>query len=69
MKHDRWLLITSCAVGLFASIGALLPCPILPPLFADGQVNAINSFAGIPPKFLLSRSLTSHFRPPAPAIP
>jgi len=57
MKQDRWLLIASCAVGLFASIGASLPYPILPPLFADGQVNAINSFAGIPPKFLLGIAL------------
>lgn len=57
MKNDRLLLITSCAVGLFASIGASLPYPILPPLFADGQVNAINSFAGIPPKFLLGIAL------------
>jgi MFS family permease len=57
MKNDRLLLITSCAVGLFATIGASLPYPVLPPLFADGQVNAINSFAGIPPKFLLGLAL------------
>ena len=57
MKSERLLLITSCAVGLFATIGASLPYPVLPPLFADGQVNAINSFAGIPPKFLLGIAL------------
>jgi len=57
MKNERLLLITACAVGLFATIGASLPYPVLPPLFADGQVNAINSFAGLPPKFLLGLAL------------
>ncbi len=57
MKNDRLLLITSCAVGLFSTVGASLPYPVLPPLFADGQVNAINSFAGLPPKFLLGLAL------------
>jgi len=57
MKNKRLLLVTSCAVGLFATVGAALPYPVLPPLFADGQVNAINSFAGLPPKFLLGLAL------------
>lgn len=57
MKNDRLLLITACAVGLFSTVGASLPYPVLPPLFADGQVNAINSFAGWPPKFLLGLAL------------
>ncbi len=57
MKNDRLLLITSCAVGLFSTVGASLPYPVLPPLFADGQINAINSFAGLPPKFLLGLAL------------
>jgi len=57
MKSDRLLLITACVVGLFSTVGASLPYPVLPPLFADGQVNAINSFAGLPPKFLLGLAL------------
>lgn len=57
MANKRLLLFTSCAVGLFATVGAALPYPILPPLFADGQVNAFNSFAGLPPKFLLGLAL------------
>jgi DHA1 family tetracycline resistance protein-like MFS transporter len=57
MKNNNLLLITSCAVGLFATVGAALPYPVLPPLFADGQVNAINSFAGLPPKLLLGVAL------------
>jgi MFS family permease len=57
MKNKNLLLLTSCAVGLFATVGAALPYPVLPPLFADGQVNALNSFAGLPPKFLLGLAL------------
>jgi DHA1 family tetracycline resistance protein-like MFS transporter len=53
----RILVITICAVGLLSTVGAALPYPVLSPLFADGQINGLNHFAGLPPKFLLSLAL------------
>jgi DHA1 family tetracycline resistance protein-like MFS transporter len=53
----RLLVFTACAVGLLSTVGAALPYPILSPLFADGQINGLNHFAGLPPKFLLGLAL------------
>ena len=39
-----------CLLGLFSTIGASLPYPILPPLFASGASNGLNTFLGLPPK-------------------
>ncbi|PTU71637.1 MFS transporter [Chromobacterium haemolyticum] len=51
------LVVTVCLVGLLSNAGASIPYPLLPPLFADGQVNALNNFAGLPPKLLLGVAL------------
>jgi MFS family permease len=51
---DRLLVLAACAVGILATIGASLPYPVLPPLFADGQPSGLNSWAGLPPKLLYS---------------
>lgn len=56
--HNRLLIAIACLLGLFATIGASLPYPILPPLFAAGEVNGLNSFMGLPPKLLFGLALT-----------
>ncbi len=56
--HTRLLIAAACLLGLFSTIGASLPYPILPPLFAAGVANGLNSFMGLPPKLLLGLALT-----------
>lgn len=56
--HSRLLIATACLLGLFSTIGASLPYPILPPLFASGAANGLNSFLGLPPKLLFGLALT-----------
>lgn len=56
--HNKLLIAAACLLGLFATIGASLPYPILPPLFASGASNGLNSFLGLPPKFLFGLALT-----------
>lgn len=56
--HTKLLIAAACLLGLFATIGASLPYPILPPLFASGASNGLNSFLGLPPKFLFGLALT-----------
>ncbi|SHH20868.1 MFS transporter [Massilia sp. CF038] len=56
--HTKLLIAAACLLGLFATIGASLPYPILPPLFASGASNGLNSFMGLPPKFLFGLALT-----------
>jgi MFS transporter, DHA1 family, tetracycline resistance protein len=47
------LLITAaCLLALLSTVGASLPYPILPPLFASGAQNGLNQFLGLPPKLL-----------------
>lgn len=49
------LLITAaCLLALLSTIGASLPYPILPPLFASGAESGLNQFLGLPPKLLFS---------------
>ena len=55
--NDRLLIATLCALGLLSTTGASLPYPLLAPLFADGGVNGLNSFLGLPPKLLLGIAL------------
>ena len=53
------LLITAaCLLALLSTIGAALPYPILPPLFAAGVSNGLNHFLGLPPKLLFGLALT-----------
>lgn len=56
--HTRLLIAAACLLGLFSTIGASLPYPILPPLFASGASNGLNSFLGLPPKLLFGLALT-----------
>jgi len=56
--HTKLLIAAACLLGLFSTIGASLPYPILPPLFASGAVNGLNSFLGLPPKLLFGLALT-----------
>jgi DHA1 family tetracycline resistance protein-like MFS transporter len=56
--HTRLLIAAACLLGLFSTIGASLPYPILPPLFASGASNGLNTFLGLPPKLLLGLALT-----------
>jgi len=55
--NERLLIATLCALGLLSTTGASLPYPLLAPLFADGGVNGLNSFLGLPPKLLLGIAL------------
>ncbi|NHZ79429.1 MFS transporter [Massilia sp. CCM 8695] len=56
--HIHLLIAAACLLGLFSTIGAALPYPILPPLFASGASNGLNSFLGLPPKMLFGLALT-----------
>jgi MFS family permease len=55
---DALLITAACLLALFSTIGASLPYPILPPLFASGVVNNLNHFLGLPPKLLFGIALT-----------
>jgi MFS family permease len=52
------LIAAACLLALFSTIGASLPYPILPPLFASGVANNLNHFLGLPPKLLFGIALT-----------
>jgi len=52
------LIATACLVAVLSTIGAALPYPILPPLFAAGVSNGLNHFMGLPPKLLFGLALT-----------
>jgi MFS family permease len=51
-RSARLLVLAACTVGILSTVGASLPYPVLPPLFASGVVNGLNSFLGLPPKLL-----------------
>lgn len=48
------LIAAACLLALLSTIGASLPYPILPPLFASGAESGLNQFFGLPPKLLFS---------------
>jgi MFS family permease len=52
------LLTAACLLALLSTVGASLPYPILPPLFASGAANGLNAFLGLPPKLLFGIALT-----------
>jgi MFS family permease len=52
------LIASACLLALLSTIGAALPYPILPPLFAAGATNGLNTFLGLPPKLLFGLALT-----------
>ena len=55
---NHLLIAAACMLALLSTIGASLPYPILPPLFAAGAVNDLNHFLGLPPKLLFGIALT-----------
>lgn len=55
---NRILITAACLLALLSTIGASLPYPILPPLFAAEAPNAFNSFLGLPSKLLFGLALT-----------
>ncbi|WP_395399238.1 MFS transporter [Pseudoduganella sp. UC29_106] len=52
------LIAATCLLALLSTVGASLPYPILPPLFAGDAPNALNNFLGLPPKLLFGIALT-----------
>src|SRR5476649_1709283 len=52
------LITAACLLGLLSTIGASLPYPILPPLFAAEAANSFNHFLGLPSKLLFGLALT-----------
>ncbi len=46
------LIAAACLLALLSTIGASLPYPILPPLFASGASHGLNQFFGLPPKLV-----------------
>jgi MFS family permease len=56
MKNSL-LIAAACLLALFATVGAALPYPILPPLFASGGSNVFNHYLGLPPKLLFGLAL------------
>ena len=52
------LITAACMLALLSTIGASLPYPILPPLFAAEAPNAFNHFLGLPSKLLFGLALT-----------
>ena len=55
---NRILITAACLLALLSTIGASLPYPILPPLFAAEAPNAFNNFLGLPSKLLFGLALT-----------
>jgi DHA1 family tetracycline resistance protein-like MFS transporter len=51
------LIFAACLVAFFSTVGAALPYPILPPLFAADAANNLNHFLGLPPKLLFGVAL------------
>ncbi len=55
--RDRWIFAATLMVAFLSCVGIALPYPILAPLFMGGEVNGLNSFAGISPELLLGIAL------------
>jgi MFS family permease len=55
--HRNLLILSACLLGLLSTVGAALPYPILPPLFAATAHNAFNHYRDLPPKLLFGLAL------------
>ncbi len=55
--HTSLLITAACLLGLLSTVGASLPYPILPPLFAADAANSLNNYLGLPPKLLFGIAL------------
>ncbi len=58
MQSPTLLIAAAFLLAMLSTIGAALPYPILPPLFAAGVSNGLNHFLGLPPKLLFGLALT-----------
>ena len=58
MTSPPLLIAAAFLLAMLSTIGAALPYPILPPLFAAGVDNGLNHFLGLPPKLLFGLALT-----------
>jgi MFS family permease len=58
MTSTPMLIAAAFLLAMLSTIGAALPYPILPPLFAAGAANGLNQFLGLPPKLLFGLALT-----------
>lgn len=56
MQH-RLLIGSACLLALLSTTGASLTYPLLPPLFAEGRPNGLNTFSGLPSKLLFGIAL------------
>ena len=52
------LIAAACLLAMLSTVGAALPYPILPPLFAADATNQLSHFLGLPPKLLFGLALT-----------
>ncbi len=57
-RPSTLLIAAACLLALLSTVGTSLPYPILPPLFASGVENGLNSFLGLPAKLLFGIALT-----------
>ncbi|WP_051971474.1 MFS transporter [Massilia sp. 9096] len=52
------LIASACLLGILSTVGASLPYPILPPLFANAAAgDSLTHFLGLPPKLLFAIAL------------
>lgn len=56
-RHPHLLILSACLLGLLSTVGASLPYPLLPPLFAASSGNALSHFMGLPPKLLFGLAI------------
>jgi len=56
--NNALFIAATCLLALLSTVGASLPYPILPPLFAADAPNSLNHFLGLPPKLLFGIALT-----------
>ena len=59
-RNDQLVVLAACALAAFSTMGAALPYPVLPPLFAAGPPNGLNAFLGLPPKLLYSVAVATY---------
>ena len=58
MTKTPLLITAACLLALLSTVGAALPYPILPPLFAADASNSLNHFLGLPAKLLFGIALS-----------
>lgn len=59
-RHPRAVLVVMCVIALISVAGLSLPYPILAPLFAGSELNALNHWRGMDPTLLLGIALAAN---------